>query len=247
MKDKVHSMRGLSVIVALVVAIFLITSGCSHKPATVYSKTPNLQESARILADYQPWFGSPDHIKIGYSTLDPAVLRKQIQKAKEMGIYAFAVDWYGDRRPFEDHSYALLQQISAESNFHICLMYDETEEDNGQATDNALNEFDKAYRSYIGPNAPGHEAYVTYQDRPIIFIFPKRGHTDWDRVREAVNQWEHPPILIYKDDPPKQYDHDFDGYYAWIHPSHAWDPKGGDWGKDYLEKFYDKMKEHPGK
>ena len=108
MKDKVHSMRALSVIVALVVAIFLITSGCSHKPATVSSKLPNLQESARILADYQPWFGSPGHIKIGYSTLDPAILRRQVQKAKEMGIYAFAVDWYGDRRPFEDKSLSLI-------------------------------------------------------------------------------------------------------------------------------------------
>src|ERR1700747_3658084 len=116
MKDRVHSMRVLSVIVALLVAIFLITSGCSHKPATVYSRMPNMQESSRILADYQPWFGSPGHINIGYSTLDPAVLRKQIQKAKEMGIYAFAVDWYGDRRPFEDHSYALFEEISLATN-----------------------------------------------------------------------------------------------------------------------------------
>ena len=181
-------MRGFSVIVALVAGTFLITSGCSHNPVKQSSKLPNLQESSRILADYQPWFGSPDHIKIGYSTLDPAVLRKQIQKAKEMGIYAFAVDWYGDRRPFEDRSYALLQQITAETNFHICLMYDETQEDNGQATEEALEAFDKAYRSYIGPNAPGHEAYVTYQGRPIIFVFPKRGRTDWDRVRAAVLQ-----------------------------------------------------------
>ena len=247
MKDKVQSMRGLSVIVALVIAIFLITSGCSHKPAMLSSKTPNLQESARILADYQPWFGSPDHIKIGYSTLDPAVLRKQIQKAKEMGIYAFAVDWYGDRRPFEDRSYALLQQVTAESNFHICLMYDETGEDNGQATDNALNELDKAYRDYIGPNAPGHEAYVTYQGRPLIFIFPKRGHTDWDRVRAAVNQWEHTPILIYKDQPPLQYEKDFDGYYPWVHPSVGWKADGSDWGKQYLERFYKKFSDRQGK
>jgi hypothetical protein len=88
MKD-IHNMRGLSVIVALMAGIFLITSGCSHKAANFSSQPPNLQESARILADYQPWFGSPGHIKIGYSTLDPAVLRKQIQKAKEMGIYAW--------------------------------------------------------------------------------------------------------------------------------------------------------------
>jgi Glycosyl hydrolase family 99 len=247
MKERLPSMRGFYVIVSLVIAVFLITSGCSHNPVKPSSQLRNLQESSRILADYQPWFGSPDHINIGYSTLDPNVLRKQIQKAKEMGIYAFAVDWYGDRRPFEDKSYALLQQVSAENNFHICLMYDETQEDNGQATDEALEAFDKAYRSYIGPSAPAHEAYVTYQGRPLILVFPKRGNTDWDRVRQAVNQWERPPILIYEDEPPVKYANDFDGYYAWVHPSHGWKPDGSDWGKEYLETFYKKMEDRPGK
>jgi hypothetical protein len=164
-----------------------------------------------------------------------------------MGIYAFAVDWYGERRPFEDRSYALLQQVSAEQQFHICLMYDETQEDNGHATEDALEAFEKAYRAYIGPNAPGREAYVTYHGRPIIFIFPKRGNTDWNRVRTAVDQWERPPILIYKDDPPPKYANAFDGFYAWVHPGQHWDANGRDWGKEYLDQFYKKMKEHPDK
>jgi hypothetical protein len=239
-------MRGISATVLLLAATVLITqtSGCyrgSLRPSA-NSSLPSLQESSRILADYQPWFGDRQHIAVGYSTQDPAVLRKQIQRAKEMGIYAFAVDWYGDRRPFEDRSYALLQQISAESNFHVCLMYDETQEDNGQATEEALEAFDKAYRAYISPDAPGHDAYVTYQGRPVIFIFPKRGNTNWDRVREAVNQWDRPPILIFKDQPPPQYARDFDGFYAWIHPGHGWAPNGSDWGKDYLDRFYQNMR-----
>jgi Glycosyl hydrolase family 99 len=233
---------GFLIILAAIILI-MQTSGCYHGQvhAPVAQQMRRLPGSSRILADYQPWFGDPDHMNVGYSTMDPATLRKQVQKARSMGIYAFAVDWYGERRPFEDRSYALLQQIASENNFHVCLMYDETQEDNGHATEDALEALDKAYQSYIGPNAPGHDAYVTYDDRPVIFIFPKRGHTDWDRVRQAVNQWEHPPILLYKDNPPPQYDHDFDGYYAWIHPGRAWDPKGADWGKEYLEKFYDKM------
>ncbi|MCU1298896.1 MAG: hypothetical protein JWO91_3174 [Acidobacteriaceae bacterium] len=202
-----------------------------------------IESSPKIIADYQPWFGTHDHINVGYSTQDPAVLKKQIQKAKDIGIYAFGVDWYGDRRPFEDRSYALLQQIASENNFHVCLMYDETQEDNGQATDDALEAFGKAYKMYIGPNAPGHDAYVRYNGRPVVFIFPKRGHTDWDRVRRAVSSWETPPILIYKDNPPEQYAKDFDGLYAWVHPGKkGWTADGSDWGKEYLEAFYEKMK-----
>ena len=237
-------MKYLYVSLALAVAFLLIaqTSGCSrstvHHP--IGDITQGLPNPTRILADYQPWFGDRDHINVGYSTQDPAVLRKQIQKAKSMGIYAFAVDWYGERRPFEDNSYAILQKVASEENFHVCLMYDETQEDNGHATEDALQALDKAYRAYIGPDAPGRDAYVTYDGRPIIFIFPKRGNTNWSRVREVVNQWEHPPILIYKDHPPPQYAKDFDGLYAWVHPGREWDPKGGDWGKEYLEKFYEK-------
>ena len=232
---------------ALVIAAFVIiaqTSGCYRGAVRpdLSEATRGLRDSPRILADYQPWFGYPGHISVGYSTQEPATLRKQIQSAKEMGIYAFAVDWYGERKPFEDGSYALLQQVASEQHFHVCLMYDETQEDNGHATEDALQAMEKAYRAYIGPDAPARDAYVTYQDRPVIFVFPKRGHTDWDRVREAVNQWEQPPILIYKDEPPPQYAKDFDGLYAWVHPSHQWDPSGNDWGKDYLERFYDQTK-----
>ena len=237
-------MKYLYATICLGIAVLLIaqTSGCYrgrvHQPITDMSQ--GLPNPTRILADYQPWFGDREHINVGYSTQDPAVLRKQIQKAKSMGIYAFAVDWYGERRPFEDNSYAILQRVASEEKFHVCLMYDETQEDNGHATEDALQAFDKAYRAYIGPDAPGREAYVTYNDRPVIFIFPKRGHTDWSRVREAVNQWDRPPILIYKDQPPPEYAKDFDGLYAWVHPGRAWDPKGSDWGKEYLEKFYEK-------
>ncbi len=236
--------------VLILAALALAMSGCYRSKSVRESlgqATRGVQAGPRILADYQPWFGYPEHISVGYSTQDPAILRKQVQKAKEMGIYAFAVDWYGERRPFEDRSYALLQQVSSEEHFHICLMYDETQEDNGHATEDALEAFDKAYRAYIGPNAPGREAYVTYNGRPIVFIFPKRGNTDWERVRNAVNQWERPPILIYKDDPPPKYTDAFDGFYAWVHPGQHWDPKGGDWGKEYLEKFYKKMSDRTGK
>lgn len=235
-------------LIAFAAILIAYTSGCSHGVQHVSNQPlPALREESKILADYQPWFGDPKHINVGYNSRDPEVLRKQIQRAKDMGIYGFAVDWYGMRRPFEDKSYALLQQIAAETNYKVCLMFDEQPEDNGGATEDALQAFEKAYREYIGPTAPNRDAYITYQGRPIIFIFPKRGRTNWDRVREAVNQWDSPPLLIYKDEPPQEYAHDFDGFYAWVHTSHGAQRNTEDWGKQYLDNFYTRMQRRPNK
>src|SRR6266851_608837 len=231
------------------VAIFVIASGC-HREGAYQAMSPAVKSPSQdtvVMAVYVPWFGDPQHIKVGYSTDDPEVLRRQIAKAKELGVQAFAVDWYGQRRPFLDHSYALMQQVASQSHFKVALMYDETEEDNGQATEESLAAMAKAYDTYLRPGAPGRDAYLEYKGRPVIFIFPKRGHTDWNRVRAQLNTWPVPPLLFYKDEFPPQYANDFDGNYAWVHPSKEWQRDGSDWGKEYLEAFYKKMESHPDK
>src|SRR5215510_6973045 len=111
-------MQGRSVIIAILVVVVLIpqTSGCyrNNVRRSLDQIIRPTDISPKVVADYQPWFGDPQHINVGYSTQDPGVLKKQIQRAKDLGIYAFAVDWYGERRPFLDRSYALLQQIASE-------------------------------------------------------------------------------------------------------------------------------------
>ena len=206
-------------------------------------RRPGTPGNPKVLADYQPWFGDPDHINVGYNSQDPNVLRKQIESARNMGIYAFVVDWYGPRRPFLDRSTALLQRIASEQHFHVALMYDETQDDNGHATEEAMEAMELAYKKYIGPKAPGRDAYLMYQGRPVIFVFPKRGHTDWNQVRQQVNQWESPPILIYRTirrrSSPKPSTASMRGC---IPGTRAGLPDGQAWGEDYLNDFYSKMR-----
>jgi hypothetical protein len=195
-----------------------------------------------------PWFGDHNHMNVGYSSDDPAVVRHQVQQARERGIYGFVVDWNGDRSPFSDHNFGLLERIASENHFHVALLYNEAEGDDAeQATLDALNAFDRAYTTYIGPQAPYHDAYLTYEGRPLIFVFPKKGHTDWNRVREQSSHWQSPPLLIYKDEPPSQYSADFSGAYAWVQPgSGGWKPDGSNWGQEYLDNFYRTMRsKHP--
>ena len=224
-------------------------NGCSgpasgHAARLQYRATGN---SPQILAVYEAWFGHPRHISIGYSSHDPAVIDSQIHHAQAMGISAFVVDWYGDREPFIDQSYALMQTIAAKEKFQVAMMYDETNEEDG-ATDEAIADFTMFHDTYLSANSPGHQAYLTYEGRPVIFIFPKGKHTDWSKVRALVSQWNPIPLLIYENMPSADANA-FDGFYAWMNPgTQGWAPDGSNWGEQYLNEFYQTMRDkYPGK
>jgi len=195
-----------------------------------------------ILAAYMPWFGQPGHINVGYSSQDRVELEKQVDQAKQLGIAAFVVNWYGQRHTFEDKAYTLMQQVAADKDFKVAIMYDEDDSDPASETDDIISDLQYAYDHYIGPKAVvPRDAYLTYQDRPMIFIFPKGGNADWGRVRQAVNGWETPPLLIYEHIHP-DLANDFDGFYAWVNPGkQGWQPNGSNWGEQYLDNFYKTM------
>jgi hypothetical protein len=225
----------------LAAALLTAMIGCQRTDARHSRRPAEMNSWPMLIADYQPWFGDHNHIDVGYNSQDPAVLQRQIDQAKSMGIGAFIVDWYGDRQPFLDKSYALLQRLASQTGFKVALMYDETHLDTEGATLDAIDSFDKAYRDYIQPGATGSDAYLTYNGRPLIFIFAKGGHTDWNRVKKHVSSWHAPPLLIYENDSPRFADA-MDGFYAWVRPSKGFAPDGSDWGGTYLKSFYRRMK-----
>jgi hypothetical protein len=217
--------------------------GClsSAADAPVQLKYKATGNAPQVLALYEAWFGHPRHIKVGYSSQDPDVIKQQIQSAKAMGITGFVVDWYGDREPFIDRSYAEMQRAAAKNHFQVAMMYDETDHEE-DATDVAIADFTVFHDTYLTTKSEGHEAYLTYQGRPVIFIFPKSGRTNWDKVRALVNTWDPAPLLIQENLPGK-YANSFDGFYAWVNPGDkGWAADGSNWGEQYLSRFYETMK-----
>ena len=84
------------------IAIFLtllLPRGCSSPESSTALTLKYKADgpSPVVLALYEAWFGHPEHISVGYSSHDSAVLARQIHKAQLMGISAFVIDWYGDR------------------------------------------------------------------------------------------------------------------------------------------------------
>jgi len=88
------------------VAVLCLIVGCAQRRDIAQTLRVNLSPrgTPQILAAYQPWFGKPNHLNVGYSSQDPRVLAEQIEKAKNLGITGFVVNWYGRRDPFEDES-----------------------------------------------------------------------------------------------------------------------------------------------
>lgn len=229
---------------ALITTLSMSLVGCAQKRdihqtlRSSFAATPTQQP--QILAAYQPWFGKPSHINVGYSSHDRVVLERQIEQAKGLGITGFVVNWYGPRKDFEDRSYGMLQQLASQNNFYTALMYDEPE-DTDRSTEETIRDLEYAYEHYIGPQAEGRNAYLTYEGRPLIFVFPKGGKTDWSKVRAAVNGWSPAPLLIYKDINTRVANQ-FDGFYAWVHPGNdGWAKDGKNWGEQYLDSFYRSM------
>ena len=217
-------------------SLVLLPAGCR----SVHLKYTASGASPELLAVYEGWFGGPNHIKVSYSSHDPATLENQIRKAQAMGLTAFVMDWYGDREPWIDQSYALLQKTAAQLNFHVAMMYDETEQETG-ATDETIADLTAFRDHYLAATAPGHEAYLTYQGRPVIFVFSHGGYTDWNQVRKALDRWSPAPFLI-QENLPHKYADAFEGDYAWINPGpEGWAPDGSHWGKGYLADFYSTM------
>lgn len=227
---------------AMIFFCLLLPHGCIDSVAghALPLKHKATGKSPETIALYEAWFGHPKHISIGYSSHDAIAINSQIRKAKAMGISAFIVDWYGNREPFIDRSYALMQDSAAKENFRVAMMYDETDEEDG-ATDLAIADFKMFRDTYLSPNAPGHQAYLTYEGRPVIFIFPKGGHTDWSKVRALLDTWSPSPYLI-EENLPGAYATSFDGFYAWINPgAKGWMADGSNWGEQYLSEFYRTM------
>ena len=229
---------------AVLLAFSLFMHGCENAPSfqMPHLKYHAVGGSPTVLAVYEPWFGHPQHINdVGYNSHDPKEIKKQIVEAKKLGIHAFVIDWYGAREPFNERTYALVQAAAAEQDFHVAMMYDETEEDEG-ATDEALSEFRMFRDTYLAATSVGRSAYLTYQGRPVIFIFPKGKHTDWKRVRQETDTWSPAPLLMEENLPGSDVDA-FDGFYAWVQPgSKGWSADGSNWGQQYLDNFYEVMR-----
>ncbi|MFQ5613127.1 MAG: endo-1,3-alpha-glucanase family glycosylhydrolase [Anaerolineae bacterium] len=205
-----------------------------------------------VLAHWLGWFGLPNHRQPvpPYVATDPEVIDRQITAAQAMGVDGFIVDWYGpatglplsneaDRAFIDQATQVLFAQ--APPDFRLALMYDYGTlrgAPNSQRTERMIDDLRYAIDTYLTQTT-----YLTYNNRPLLFLFPYDDvapDLQLDQVTTALSDAN--PSLIYQNPTTAPTILPYvDGFFAWVQPTTAWQPDGGDWGGGYLGWFYRTM------
>ncbi len=203
-----------------------------------------------VLAEFHAWHGLASHTNTPYDSRNVDIISGQIQKAKDMGIDGFVVNWYGNKdglandndREFIDQATGELVKQAEENNFLIALMYDEgTLSQAGLETTQYMgrvqSDLSYAKKYFSSP------AYLYINGYPALFTFSYTEadkHIDWLKVRNELGI----PVTLLDNDPyPDELirDNNFDGFYAWVYAQ--WDINGKEWGESHLNWFYLTMAE----
>jgi hypothetical protein len=146
--------------------------------------------TTKVYAHLMAWFGSTNHMNVGYLSNDPAQVRRQVYAMRRRGIDGVIIDWYGRNRTREDQATYYFQQegerLGGAFKFAIT-------EDKGalktcaatagcNVTTELITDLNYVYSHYM--NSP---AYMRIDGRPVVFFFGVEAYSiDWNRVRSSV-------------------------------------------------------------
>jgi len=161
-------------------------------------------KQSEALAVYYPWYGAPDDNGWGrhwgvvtddgisgslntpilgpYDSRNETLIFEHIRLASEHGLTGFASSWWGIDS-YEDQVFEKILNISR--GFKTCVYY-ETNRDQLPATPERI-----AYElNYIIEKYGGHENYLRYREKPVIFIFNADGYgrdqAFWAKTRSMI-------------------------------------------------------------
>ncbi len=191
--------------------------------------------ATRIYAHFMAWFGESSHMDVGYTSSDPAQIKRQVSDALSRGISGFIEDWYGQNNAMPNAT-AFSLKAEAESRngeFVFAIMEDGGALNHCSATAGCdLSGQMITDLTYAYNNFETSSAYMRINGRPAVFFFdPDRfGTLDWGRIVASVPG---NPLLIFQN--PGGFSHpQSNGSISWV----IIDSDANDWAQSYLDNFY---------
>jgi hypothetical protein len=184
----------------------------------------------KIFAHVELWWGVPGHIDIGYSSTDPAQVKRQITDMISRGIDGIVMVWYGPNNPIDQAAQLIMKEAELHPGFTFALMVDhgaiQWDSCNGCAPQQALaTQFQYLEQTYFPSSA-----YLRINGQPVVsdFDIDLFYRIDWGALKRGLSS---NPVFIFQHD--TGFSHiESNGAYSWVMPSTT------DYGAGYLANFY---------
>lgn len=212
-------------LLALLVFLSMTADSATGEAATDGIRNAQGNRDPLVLAFYYTWFDEntwtydkvPDLPAEQYVSRDRGVMGRHIDQAKQAGIDALLVAWYGPNgasNQTEPNLAAMLGEAAAR-NFKIGILFETT-----SPFINGIDDASNALRHALNTHA-GQPAFLRVDGRPVVFFWrPQRwGVETWRSIRDQVDP-NHTSIWI-AEGVDTSYLAVFDGHYLY---SNIWNP-----------------------
>jgi hypothetical protein len=187
--------------------------------------------TTKVYAHLLLWFGESQHMNVGYSSTDPAQIKRQIADLISRGIDGVVIDWYGPNNLMDQATQLVMAEAENHPGFTFAIMIDqgaiEWDSCSGCSPQQALI----SQLQYIEKTYFSSPAYMTVQGQPVVtnFNLDVSYSIDWNAASAALTTQ---PMFLFQNN--SGFSHTLsDGSYSWVMPTTT------DYGMSYLSSFYD--------
>ncbi len=184
----------------------------------------------KVFAHMVLWFGQPSHMNVGYSSADPAQVKRQISDMVSRGIDGVVMVWYGPNNAVDQAAKLVMHEAETHPGFTFAIMVDNGAirwySCPGCSPQSALvHDLQYVEQTYF-PSP----AYLRIGGRPVVtnFDIDKYYSVDWKAAQAAMAT---DPVFLFQNGGGFSHGQS-DGAYSWDIPTTS------DYGMSYLAKFY---------
>jgi hypothetical protein len=184
----------------------------------------------KIFAHMVLWFGQRDHMNVGYSSTDPAQVKRQISDMVSRGIDGVVMVWYGPNNAIDRAAKLVMHEAETHPGFTFAIMVD-----NGAIRWNSCRGCSAQSAlvqtlQYVEQTYFPSPAYLRMGGRPVItnFDIDKYYNVDWSAAKAAMAT---DALFLFQNGNGFRHEQS-DGAYSWDIPTTS------DYGMSYLTKFY---------
>lgn len=186
--------------------------------------------STKVYAHLLLWFGQSNHMNVGYSSTDPAQVKRQINDMISRGIDGVVIDWYGPNNTIDQATKLVMNEAEQHPGFTFAIMVDQGAIQYFSCSGCDPQQALTIDMQYVEQNYFSSPAYMTVNGQPLVTDFGiDQSYTiDWNSLNASLGTH---PLFVFQNN--SGFSHALSGGgYSWVIPTTT------DYGIGYLNSFY---------